>query len=132
MGCLHASLLCERLEKNKKVDKCVLIDGTLNFVNDNPVTDEEISSAIKDLKETYLSEIGDVELEEKIIEVFISNIRWNLPQPKLNSQVIYLSTSNKFKEELDEITSEYEFINIDSTHEDSIDKDVDKILKYFN
>ena len=132
LGCLHASLLCERLEKNKKVDKCVLIDGTLNFVNDNPVTDEEISSAIKDLKETYLSEIGDVELEEKIIEVFISNLRWNLPQPKLNSQVIYLSTSNKFKEELDEITSEYEFINIDSTHGDIIDKDVDKILKYFN
>ena len=71
-------------------------------------------------------------MEDKIIEVFISNIRWNLPQPKLNSQVIYLSTSNKFKEELDEITSEYEFINIDSTHEDIIDKDVDKILKYFN
>ena len=130
LGCLHASLLCERLEKNTKVDKCVLIDGTLNFVNDKPVTDEEMLSEINEVKETYLSEIGDVELEEKIIEVFISNLRWNLPQPKLNSQVIYLSTSNKFKEDLNEIASDHEFINIDSTHKDIIDKDLDKILKY--
>ena len=28
------------------------------------------------------------------------------------------------------MASDYEFINIDSTHEDIIDKDVGKILKY--
>ena len=40
---------------------------------------------------------------------------------------------NKFKEELDEIASDNEFINnIDSTHFDIIAKDVDKILKYLN
>ena len=30
------------------------------------------------------------------------------------------------------MASDYEFINIDSTHADIIDNDVDKILKYFN
>ena len=132
LGCLHASLLCERLEKNTKVDKCVLIDGTLNFVNDKPVTDEEMLSLINEVKETYLTEINDLAFEEKTIEVFISNFRWNLPNPELNSHVIYLSTANKIKEQLDEIASDYEFINIDSTHVDIIDKDVDKILKYLN
>ena len=132
MGCLHASLLCERLEKNKKVDKCVLIDGTLNFVNDKPVTDEEMLSEINEVKETYLTEINDLAFEEKMIEVFISNFKWNLPKPELNSHVIYLSTANKFKDELGEMASDYEFINIDSTHADIIDNDVDKILKYFN
>ncbi len=131
-GCLHASLLCGRLEKYKMVEKCVLIDGPVNFVNDDPITEEEISSAIKDLKENYLSDIDDVEFEEKIVEVFISNLRWNLAQPKLKSHVIYLTTANKFKDELDKIASDYEFINIDSTHMDIIGKDVDKILKYLN
>ena len=130
LGCLHASLLCERLEKYKKVDKCVLIDGTLNFVNDKPITDEDISSEIKEVKETYLTEINNLAFEEKIIEVFISNMRWNLPEPELNSHVIYLTTANKFKDELDEIASDHEFININSTHMDIIDKDLDKILKY--
>ena len=37
---------------------------------------------------------------------------------------------NKFKEQLDELASDYEFINIDLTHEDIIDNDVDKVLKY--
>ena len=71
-------------------------------------------------------------VKEKMIEVFISNLRWKLPKPKVNSHVIYLSTVNKYKEELDEMASDYEFININSTHDDIIDKDVDKILKYLN
>ena len=127
VGCLHTLLLCEGLEKYKKVDKCVLIDGTLNFVNDNPLSDDEISSAIKDIKEDYVPEINDV---EKLLEVFISNLRWNLHQPKVNSHIIYLSTNNEFKDELNEIASDSEFINIDSTHEDIIDKDAYKIFKY--
>ena len=132
IGCLHVPLLCERLEKIKKVEKCVLIDGTLKFVNDKPLTDEDISSEIKHVKENYLNGINDVEFEEKMIEVFISNLRWKLPKPKVNSHVIYLSTVNKYKEELDEMASDYEFININSTHDDILDKDVDKILKYLN
>ena len=129
-GCIHASLLCERLEKNKKVYKCVLIDGTLNFVNDDPITNEELSSTIKDFKEYYLSEIKDVRFIKKSTEVFISNLRWNLPQPKISSHVIYLATSNKFKEQLDKMASDYEFINIDSTHVDIMGKDLYKIIKY--
>ena len=49
-----------------------------------------------------------INLDGKIIEVLLSNIRWNLPKPKVNSHLIYLSTTNKFKEELDEISSDYE------------------------
>ncbi len=30
------------------------------------------------------------------------------------------------------MSSDYEFININSTHDDIIDKDIDKILKYLN
>ncbi len=37
-----------------------------------------------------------INLDEKIIEVLLSNIRWNLPKPKVNSHLIYLSTTNKF------------------------------------
>lgn len=87
---------------------------------------------IKDVKEIYLNDINDVAFEDKIIEVFISNLRWRLPKPKINSHLIYLSTANKFKEELDEMDSDNEFINIDSTHFDIIAEDVDKILKYLN
>lgn len=87
---------------------------------------------IKDVKEIYLNDINDVAFEDKIIEDFISNLRWRLPKPKINSHLIYLSTANKFKEELDEIASDNEFINIYSTHFDIIAKDVDKILKYLN
>ena len=87
---------------------------------------------IKDVKEIYLNDINDVAFEDKIIEVFISNLRWRLPKPKINSHLIYLSTTNKFKEELDEMDSDNEFINIYSTHFDIIAKDVDKILKYLN
>ena len=65
-----------------------------------------------------------------MLEVFISNLRWNLHQPKVNSHIIYLSTNNEFKDELNEIASDSEFINIDSTHEDIIDKDAYKIFKY--
>ncbi|MER2014143.1 MAG: non-ribosomal peptide synthetase, partial [Methanobrevibacter sp.] len=130
-GCLHALLLCERLEKNMKVEKCLLIDGTLNFVNDDSLTDEEIQSKIKNLKEEYSSEF-DAEFINKLVEVFISNLRWKLLQPKVNSHVLYLATSNRFREQLDEVASDYEFIIIDSTHLDIINKDVDKILKYLN
>ena len=65
-----------------------------------------------------------------MIEVSISNSKWKFPQPKVNSHIIYLSTLNLFKEPLDEMASDYEFINIDSTHEAIIDKDAGKILKY--
>ena len=43
-------------------------------------------------------------------------------------QIIYGNKAQK----LDEVASDYEFISIDSTHNDIIDKDVDKILKYLN
>ena len=34
-----------------------------------------------------------INLDGKIIEVLLSNIRWNLPKPKVNSHLIYLSTT---------------------------------------
>ena len=34
LGCLFAMLIVEKLEKYRKIEKCILIDGPLEFYND--------------------------------------------------------------------------------------------------
>ena len=109
-----------------------MIDGTLDFTYDDPLTDNEIHSITEYIEETYSANINDAELADKMVAVALSNSRWSLPQPKVNSHIIYITTENLFKEQLDRMASNYEFINVDSTHEDIIDRDVGKILKYLN
>lgn len=134
LGCIFAPLLCERLEKSNKIDKCILIDGTLNFINNFQFSDENINQLIKEANEFNISEIkneNEDELRNKMVEITISNSKWEFHEPKVDTLIIYLSADNDFKEQLDRISSDYEIIKIDSTHQDIIEKDIDKIKKYF-
>ena len=130
LGCIYASLLCEKLEQNKQVAKCILIDGTLKFVNDEETSTEEL---INDFSEFEYNEVinnrsGD--FKDKFIEILRINSNWSFHTPKIECPVTYLSTLNMFKEDLDKISDNPEFVLIDSNHNDIIHNDVDKIIKY--
>ncbi|WP_407432946.1 condensation domain-containing protein, partial [Methanobrevibacter sp.] len=126
LGCIYASLITEKLEKSKTVGKCILIDGVLIFDNDESESDDKNEHI--DVTNTDYPK----ELIEKFILIDSINSKWSFNTPNIKSQVIYLSTDNDKKDYLDDISSNYKFIIIDDTnHLDIIDKDLNKILKYF-
>ena len=132
LGCIYASLIIEHLEKEKTVSKCILIDGPLNFVQNNKQSKEEL---IANFKKQYsnkfnLEKYSD-DFKEKLIEISSINSVWNYHTPKINCPILFLSTSG-FKDGLNNISDNYELICIDSTHEEIIAKDVGKIAKYFS
>ena len=136
MGCIYASLIAEKLEQNKKIDKCILIDGTLKFVNKvkqskKEIMDDLINNYDEEKYKSFFDEYAS-DFKDKFLEICYINSSWDFDTPKIKSHIIYLSTSDSFNEDLDYISDNYEFISIDSTHEDIIEKDVDKIKKYFN
>ena len=133
LGCIYGALLAEKLEQTKKVGKCILIDGPLDFTNNEPMPrvdniDDilEYDSAYKGMAEEYVRDFKD-----RIIEIYDVNSTWQFNTPKLNSHVVYLGTRDKYKESIKDISDDYEFILVDSTHHDLIGNDVDKIVKYF-
>ena len=133
LGCIFASLIAEKLEKNKNISNCILIDGPLEFVKHDKLSKEDMVDNMKlfydksdNIKEKYSNEYKD-----KYIEITVINSHWNFNTPHIHSHITYLTTTNSFKEELENISDNHEFIHIDSTHEDIIKKDVDKIIKYF-
>ena len=119
-------MLTEKLEKDKHVEKCILLDGILDFVFEERIYDESEQNRDDDLEESYSEEW--IDKYYKIIEV---NSTWKFHIPKIDSHIIYLSTTDEFNEDLDNISDNYEVIYIDSNHRDIIKKDVDKIVKYF-
>lgn len=130
LGCIYASLLCEKLEQNKQVAKCILIDGTMNFVDDEEISTDDL---IKEYCEVEYNEIinnRSGEFKDKFIEILRINSNWNFHTPKIESPVKYLATSDLFKEDLDKISDNPEFVLIDSNHNDIIHKDIDKIINY--
>jgi len=136
LGCIYASLIAEKLEQNKKIDKCILIDGTLKFVNKEKqskkeIMDDLINNYDEEKYKSFFDEYAS-DFKDKFLEICYINSSWDFDTPKIKSHIIYLSTSDSFNEDLDYISDNYEFISIDSTHKDIIEKDVDKIKKYFN
>ena len=130
LGCIYASLILEKLEQNKQVAKCILIDGTLQFVNDEEISTDKL---INDYGEVEFNDIVNnrsSDFKNKFIEILLLNSNWNFHTPKIESHITYLDTSDMFKEDLDKISDNYEFVLIDSNHKDIIHKDVDKIIKY--
>ena len=125
LGCIYASLIVEKLEENKKVGECILIDGVLSF----------------DSSEVYSPDEGHIDVEtndypkefvEKYLQIDSINSYWCFDVPRIDAHVLYLATDYANMDYLDDISSNYEFIFIDSTnHFDIIDKDFDKIAKYF-
>ena len=133
LGCIYATLIAEKLEKDRVVGKCILIDGVLNFSEEIDESRENIIDYFFNNDEfKYILENSEDDFKNKFIEVCMANSKWDFHTPKVNCPILYLAASNNFKDELNEISDDYEFIIIDSTHKDIIDRDVSKIVKYFN
>ena len=134
LGGVYASLLCERLEKTKQVGKCIFVDMPVRFVNDVKLSREEVMAYINFYyQEEYriMIEGSSLDFKDKLIEISMANSNYDFHTPKINAPIVYLATTDEFKDNFDDISDNYEFILIDSTHEDIIDKDLDKIVKYF-
>ena len=139
LGCIYASLITEKLEKFKEVKECMLIDGPLNFSNNDLVLREEICEEVEEhlnyFSKSNLSLTMDKDYvsksKEKIIEIARVNSLRDFHVPKINSHITFLSTSSRVENDLKKISYNYDFIFIDSTHKDIISKDVVKISKYF-
>lgn len=135
LGCIYTTLLVDKLEKNnKKIGNCILVDGFLTYVIDSTPSEEELTSFIIDaakgqdideLKENYSEEFI-----EKFIEIGAINFKMNFPDPEIHSKITFLATFENLKDDVDKYFSNYEFILIDSTHKDIINKDCSKIIKY--
>ena len=135
LGCIYTTLLADKLEKdNKKIGNCILVDGFLEYVIDTTPSVDELTHFIKDaakghniddLKETYSDEFI-----EKFIEIGAINFRMNFPIPQVNSKITFLATFEHLIDDVKKYFSNYEFIIIDSTHKDIIDKDCRKIIEY--
>lgn len=137
LGCLFAILIAEKLEKERKIGKCVLIDGTLDFCNDDVPDDVDESDILDELYGLGFDdeEIGvkdDDELIGKMVEIFAVNSIWDFSPVKINdTPVIYLASDKEYEGRLENIARNGEFIFIDDTdHTAIITDDVEKIVKY--
>ncbi|WP_407415860.1 amino acid adenylation domain-containing protein, partial [Methanobrevibacter sp.] len=138
LGCLYSMLIVEKLEKYRKIEKCILIDGPLDFYNDEVLEKEGELNIINQLHELGL---GADELEpedhdeliDKIVEISRVNLVWDFPAAKINdTPVIYLATTHELEGKLENIARNGEFIFIEGTdHLSVIGPDVKKIVKYF-
>ena len=125
LGCIYSSLLAERLEENKSVGECILIDGPLSFYNDD-------KNALIDYVNEFLDDGYSDDFREKLNEIILLNSVWNFKSPKINCHIIYFCVSGVLEDDLKKISNNYEFINITSTHKDIMSRDVGKISKYFS
>lgn len=137
LGCIYTTLLADKLERdNKKIGNCILVDGFLAYVIDSTPSAEELTHFIQDAAQGHdandLKEIYSEEFIEKFIEIGSINFRMNFPTPIVNSKITFLVTFEHLIDDVDKYFSNYEFILIDSTHKDIIDKDCRKIVKYIN
>ena len=135
LGCIYTTLLADKLERdNKKIGNCILVDGFLAYVIDTTPSVEELTHFIKDAAKGQdindLKRIYSEEFIEKFIEIGAINFRMNFPTPEVNSKITFLATFEHLIDDVDKLSSNYEFILIDSTHKDIIDKDCIKIIEY--
>ncbi|WP_407415013.1 phosphopantetheine-binding protein, partial [Methanobrevibacter sp.] len=138
LGCLFAMLIVEKLEKDRKIGKCILIDGPLDFYCDEVPDKEEALTSINKLYDLGfdVDELGledHDELIDKMVEIIIVNSIWDFPAAKINdTPVIYLAADQEYVGgRLDDIARNGEFIFIDATNHSSIvTTDVKRIVKY--
>ena len=137
LGCLFAMMIVEKLEKDRKVEKCVLIDGPLEFFCDDVPDKDEALAFINELYGLGVDVDGlrsedHNELIDKIVEIFTINSIWDFPAAKINdTQVIYLASDNEYEGRLEDIARNGEFIVIEDTNHSSIvTNDVKKIIRY--
>ncbi|MBR6023658.1 MAG: hypothetical protein IK044_01675, partial [Methanobrevibacter sp.] len=137
LGCLFAMLIVEKLEKCRKIEKCVLIDGVLDFYSNKVPEKEEVVNLIEEQFDFVfdVDEFGPQDrdvLIDKIVEMFVVNSVWDFPAAKINeTPVIYLATGSGLESKFDDVARYGEFIMIEDTDHDAIIKDdFEKIVKY--
>ena len=156
-GCMFAVMITSMLEKVRKVGKCILIDGDLEFKETEPVNKEEAlglvmtvissrfdfdESAIQldQLSSEQLSELipeefaamipGELDVfVQKIIVISIINSVWDFEPVSLDSHVVYLSTEPKY-EDFSKYAHDFEYISVEAEHLKLMDEHADRILKY--
>ena len=119
LGCVYASLIAEKLEENKLVGEIILIDGYLDFNSTEKLSMDLIDEFLDNNTYSY-------EFKEKLKEIILLNSVYDFNTPKINSHITFLYTSDILEDDLKKISDNYEFIFIDSTHQDIISKDVSK------
>ena len=126
LGCVFASLLAEKLENdNKAVDKCILIDSDLLFDRDHEITKDDVINE-------FAVDVGDYpdDFIDKFVEIIRINSKLSFKTPDVNAHITFLSTWDSLEERIAAISSNYDYIVIDSTHKRIINEDIDKIIKY--
>ena len=136
LGCISALLIAEKLEKSKSIDKCILIDGPLNFVHHEKISKEDL---VKEIESDFKNDAYNMDklkrdftgdFVEKLIEICLVNSEWDFHTPKVKSHLCYIAVSTDVKDKLNQISSDNEYIEIESTHKKIIGEDVGKIAKY--
>ncbi|MBR0372315.1 MAG: D-alanine--poly(phosphoribitol) ligase subunit DltA [Methanobrevibacter sp.] len=128
LGCIFASLLAEKLENdNKTVEKCIFIDSDLLFDRNQEISPDDVFNEFVSDGDKHSDDFVD-----KFEEVVRINSKLNFESPEVKTKIIFLSTSDLFEKRLADISSDYEYVVIDSTHQRIIGEDIDKIIKYFN
>ena len=79
-----------------------------------------------------MCDVGDYpdDFIDKFVEVVRINSKLNYKTPNVNVHILFLSTWDSLKDRIAAISSNYDYIIIDSTHKRIIDEDIDKIIKY--
>ena len=133
-GCIFTVMLASKLEKTKKIDKIILLDGDLKFKEPNKHTREEVIELINwAISEDFdLEELSPEPLEtftEKIIATSIVNSTWDFEPVTIDSPVLYIGT-DPTEDNLYNIAPHAEFIYVEADHISLIRNDVHKIIKY--
>ena len=80
-GCINSALVAEKLEKDKDIEKCILIDGTLDFINDTTVIKEEIRSQLME-DYGFIFKYYPQDYVEKLLEIYLINMNLHFHTPK--------------------------------------------------
>ncbi|WP_295616213.1 D-alanine--poly(phosphoribitol) ligase subunit DltA [uncultured Methanobrevibacter sp.] len=141
-GGIFSLLLAEKLEKEGKTAKCILIDGLLAFKDVLYTRETLYKDALVHWKHHEFDFIVGIERKgtkfEKFVEITLQNVNIDFKEPRLNSPVLYLSTGELFtieqiNEKLDLISPNNKIKLIESTnHSDILKVDYWKLVPFFN
>ena len=108
LGAIYVTLIAEKLEKENKLAKCILIDGLLINRIPNDFSREVARNHILNgdiFNKSYLSRLTkDKAFLDKVVEIVYLNTVGKFHKPNVKSQIIYLATNEGRKVDLDKIS----------------------------
>ena len=140
-GGIFALMLAEKLEKEGKNAKCILLDGLLSFREVFYTREKLYKEALEHWRHHEFDFIVGTDRKgakfDKFIEITLQNVNIDFDEPSLSSPIIYLSTGELYDEDIiqakiDSLSSaDNEVILIDSNHNDILKVDYYKLVPYF-